>query len=216
MLGHQENESQFSFSTMNAPPQKHVFKIKKKSSLHTLFHPVHFHSSTHLHQLTPCICAFSFGGGAGSMWDLSSLTRDRTHPFHWKHGILTESMGLPGKPLIPCIFKYQPVCDGEEHLFRAFLDELSSSNGKEFACNAETCVQSLGWEDPLGEGMATHSSILAWRIPWTKEPGGLQSMGLQRVRHDGATFTLFQYVMGNSMFLEPSLVNRSLQGSFAR
>ena len=45
-------------------------------------------------------------------------------------------------------------------------------------------VQSLGQEDPLEEGMATHSSILAWRVPWTEEPDGLQSMGLQRVRHD--------------------------------
>ena len=41
-----------------------------------------------------------------------------------------------------------------------------------------------GWEDPLEEGMATHSSILAWRIPWTEEPGGLWSIGLQGVRHD--------------------------------
>ena len=48
----------------------------------------------------------------------------------------------------------------------------------------ETQVQSLGQEDSLEEGMATHSSILAWRIPWTEEPGGLQSMGSQRVRHD--------------------------------
>ena len=48
----------------------------------------------------------------------------------------------------------------------------------------ETWVPSLGWEDALGEGMATHSSILAWRIPWTTEPGGLQSIGSQRVRHD--------------------------------
>ena len=48
----------------------------------------------------------------------------------------------------------------------------------------ETWVQSLGCEDPLEEGMATHSSILAWRIPWTEEPGRLQSMGSQRVRHD--------------------------------
>ena len=47
----------------------------------------------------------------------------------------------------------------------------------------ETWVQSLGWEDPLEEGMAIHASILAWRIPWTKEPGGLQSIGLQRVGH---------------------------------
>ena len=42
-------------------------------------------------------------------------------------------------------------------------------------------VQSLGWEDPLEEGIAIHSSILAWRIPWREEPGGLQSIGLQRV-----------------------------------
>ena len=48
----------------------------------------------------------------------------------------------------------------------------------------ETQVRSLGREDPLEEGMATHSSILAWRIPWTEEPGGLQSIGSQRVRHD--------------------------------
>ena len=48
----------------------------------------------------------------------------------------------------------------------------------------ETWVRSLAWEDPLEEGMTTHSSILAWRIPWTEEPGGLQSMRSQRVRHD--------------------------------
>ena len=47
----------------------------------------------------------------------------------------------------------------------------------------ETWVQSLGWEDPLEKEMATHSSIRAWRIPWTEEPGGLQSMGSQRVGH---------------------------------
>ena len=45
-------------------------------------------------------------------------------------------------------------------------------------------VPSLGHEDPLEEGMATHSRILAWRMPWTEEPGGLHSMGLQRVGHD--------------------------------
>ena len=53
----------------------------------------------------------------------------------------------------------------------------------------ETWVRSLGWEDPLEKGMATHSSILAWRIPWTGEPGGLQSMGSQRVKHNWATNT---------------------------
>ena len=50
----------------------------------------------------------------------------------------------------------------------------------------ETWVRSLGQEDPLEKEMATHSSILAWRIPWTEEPGGLQSTGLQRVGHDWA------------------------------
>ena len=53
----------------------------------------------------------------------------------------------------------------------------------------ETWVQSLGWEDPLKKEMATHSSIIAWKISWTEEPGGLQSMGSQRVRHDWATNT---------------------------
>ena len=45
-------------------------------------------------------------------------------------------------------------------------------------------VPSLGWEDPLEKGMATHSSVLAWGIPWTEEPSGLQSMGSQKVGHD--------------------------------
>ena len=47
----------------------------------------------------------------------------------------------------------------------------------------ETQVRSLGWEDPLEEGTATHSSIFAWRVSWTEEPGGLQSMGSQRSRY---------------------------------
>ena len=58
------------------------------------------------------------------------------------------------------------------------------SDSKESPAMQETWVQSLGREDPLEKGMATHSSILAWRIPWTEEPGGLQSIGSQRVRHD--------------------------------
>ena len=48
----------------------------------------------------------------------------------------------------------------------------------------DTTVRFLGWENPLEKGMATHSSILAWRIPWTEEPGGLQSIGSQRVGHN--------------------------------
>ena len=53
----------------------------------------------------------------------------------------------------------------------------------------DTQVQSLGWDDPPEKGMATHSSILAWRIPWTEELGGLPSRGLQRVRHVQVTNT---------------------------
>ena len=48
----------------------------------------------------------------------------------------------------------------------------------------ETQILSMGWEDPLEKGMATHSSTLSWEIPWTEEPGGQQSMGLPRVGHD--------------------------------
>ena len=55
---------------------------------------------------------------------------------------------------------------------------------KHLSTMQETWVRSLGWEDSLEKEMATHSSILAWRIPWTEEPVGLHSMGLQRVGHD--------------------------------
>ena len=61
----------------------------------------------------------------------------------------------------------------------------------------ETWVQSLDWEDPLEEEIATHASILAWKIPWTKEPGGLQFMGSQRVRYDWATeHTYYLLILG--------------------
>ena len=65
-----------------------------------------------------------------------------------------------------------------------WVDFPSSSDSMNLPAVQETCVQSLDWEDLLEKGMATYSSILAWRIPWTEEPGGLQSTGSQRVRHD--------------------------------
>jgi len=61
------------------------------------------------------------------------------------------------------------------------VGEFNGPGSKE---TKETWVQSLGWEDPLEEGMATHSSIIAWRISWAEEVGGLYSIGLQRVRHN--------------------------------
>ena len=64
--------------------------------------------------------------------------------------------------------------------FPGWLSDKESGKQKMWA-------RSLGWEDPLEKEIATHSSILAWRIPWTEEPGGLQSMGSQRVRRNLAT-----------------------------
>ena len=61
---------------------------------------------------------------------------------------------------------------------------LLAQSVKNLPAMQETQVQSLGWEDALEKEMATHSSILAWKILWTEEPGGLQSMGLQRVGQD--------------------------------
>ena len=65
----------------------------------------------------------------------------------------------------------------------------------------ETRVWFLGWEDPLEKGMANHSSILAWEIPWTERPGGLQSMGLQRVGHDWVTNALHTHFFRFHFFL---------------
>ena len=67
---------------------------------------------------------------------------------------------------------YSFVCYFRRHFF------------KNFFTMQETWVRSLSQEDPLEREMVTHSSIMAWRIPWTEEPGGLQSMGLQRVGHN--------------------------------
>ena len=62
-----------------------------------------------------------------------------------------------------------------------------NSVGKESACSAGDMVQFLGCEDPLEKDMTTHSGILAWKIPWTEDPGGLQSRGSHKVRHDRVT-----------------------------
>ena len=71
-------------------------------------------------------------------------------------------------------------------IFKSFL---GGSDSKESACKAGDPIWSLCLEDTLEKGMATYSSILAWRIPWTEEPGGLEPMGSQRVGHDWATTT---------------------------
>ena len=79
------------------------------------------------------------------------------------------------------------------------------SDGKESSCNykmQETWILFLGWEDLLEEGTAAHSSILAWRIPWTEEPGRLQSMGLQRPLSpaSGNLFSVSMILVGQIVF----------------
>ena len=72
---------------------------------------------------------------------------------------------------------------------------LVAQTVKKWPATQKTQVHSPGWEDPVEEGMATHCSVLAWEIPWTEEPGGLQFMALQRVRHDWATNTSNKWIL---------------------
>ena len=86
------------------------------------------------------------------------------------------------------------------------LASLVAQRLKRLPAMQETWVRSLGWEDPLVKEMATHSSILAWRIPWTEEPGTLQSTGSQRVGHDWATslsLSLRQMRAAESVWTQP-------------
>ena len=85
-----------------------------------------------------------------------------------------------------------PVLLSPGFWFAGWFTEASpvTQTVKNLPATQETWVWSRGWEDSLEKGTATHSSILVWRIPWTEEPGGLESMGSQRVGHDWATFTL--------------------------
>ena len=101
----------------------------------------------------------------------------REYTGHSKHSLLTtREMTL-----------HMDIIDGQyqnktDYIFCSHrLGFPGGSDGKIRPAMQETCIRSLGWEDPLQEGMATHSSILAWRILWTEEPGELQSRGLQRV-----------------------------------
>ena len=78
---------------------------------------------------------------------------------------------------------------------------------KHLSAMQETWVRSLDWEDPLEKEMATHSSILAWRIPWTEEPGGLQSTGVtkSRTQLSDFTFTFFSFIKSSKILLCVSL-----------
>ena len=86
-------------------------------------------------------------------------------------GAQVPVLGLPEHPHPP--LRYQKFLE----------DSLVAETVKSLPSMQETRIQSLGQEDPLEKEMATHSSIPAWKIPWTEEPGGLQSMGSERIRH---------------------------------
>ena len=99
--------------------------------------------------------------------------------------------GSPQDSLVLCLFRFSSIsfikvfCQEVLHiLIYSRLGFPGGSVVKNLSAIQETWVWSLGQEDPLQKRMATHSCILAWRIPWTEEPGGLQSKGSQRVRHN--------------------------------
>ena len=108
----------------------------------------------------------------------------RSHSSTWKHWGIRLSCTFGGL-CHACYWRVSPVCFA------------GGSDNKESACNAGDLVQSLSWEYPLQKGTATYSSILTWRIPWTEESGRLQSMGLQRVRHN---FHFYQFHWWNIHF----------------
>ena len=103
----------------------------------------------------------------------------------WSLGLLCASEAAEG----PCLPRALQIWQEKQGKMIVTWGSMMAQMVKNPPAVWETWVGSLGWEDPLEEGMATHSSILAWRTPWTKEPGELQSMGSQRLRHDWAIST---------------------------
>ena len=116
------------------------------------------------------------GGMGGPQRDTpADENQTRITPFLFHQLILIERVRLED-----CVVLHRLIL--KECLLS--MDFLGGSDSKESACNVGDLGSIPGQEDPLEKGMATHSSILAWRIPWTEELGGLQSMGLPRVRQD--------------------------------
>ena len=100
---------------------------------------------------------------------------------------------------------------GSQRVRHDWVTELNWKNSPAMQEMQETQLPSLGWEDPLEEGMVTHSSILAWEIPWAEEPGGLQSMGSQRVGHDWSNWARM-HIQSSYLYLNwsPSCSSRHL------
>ena len=123
-------------------------------------------------------------------------TRDQIVNDHWKSKRIPEkhlpllywlrqSLWLCGSP--------QSVVSLAKLIFQHNKTSLLAQMVKHLSAMRETWVQPLGQEDPLEKEMAIHSSTIAWKIPWTEEPGRLQSMGWQRVGHDWATSLTFTF-----------------------
>ena len=116
-----------------------------------------------------------------------------TAHFLWNLPLASENSPLRCTPIL-CLFsssschRTSPVAQTVERLSTMW----------------ETWVRSLGWEDPLEKEMAIQSSTIAWKIPWTEEPGRLQSMGSQRVGHDWATLPLLSFFHVNSNSHQPN------------
>ena len=127
------------------------------------------------------------GGATGSLsGEVSWLTW-----LHQPQSLLSDQSGTITGPVATQSSR-SSTREGSVHLIGPLLaarTPLVVQMAKNLPAMQETWVQSLYWEDPLEKGMKTPSRILTWRIPWTEAPGGLQSVGLQRVRHDSATNT---------------------------
>ena len=143
-------------------------------------------------QSCPTLCDPIDGSPPGSplhgtlqAWILEWVTT-RDGVLHWAAWHFNNSIYLKALPLRPQIICLIILLIEQENLELSLIPPSALygippwHSGKEPACRSSA---SLGWEDPLEKEMATHSSILAWKIPWTEKPGGLQSMGSQRVRH---------------------------------
>ena len=128
----------------------------------------------------------------------------------WKRHNLTQSTDITGRIWRQAIGMALPALRGPlkvlseipnekfqcNQLKGAYIsnwDSLAAQMVKHLPTMWETRIWSLGWEDPLEKELATHSSILAWKIPWTEEPGRLESMGSQRVGHDWVTSLSLSY-----------------------
>ena len=151
-----------------------------------------------------CHCSFDLHSSNNEWW-LASFHVFISHLSSLMKCLLMEL--LPAFFRLGCLFFWYWVAWAPCIFWKLSLCQLGcsgGSSGEQPACQfrrLETQVQSLSGEDPLEKEMATCSSILAWEIPWTEEPGGLQSLGLQRVGHDWAhTHTLLSVVSFADLF----------------